>query len=284
MRGSLWVVIWVAVTLLLGIEYLGVHYNLKLPSILSLVLLGKKHGISLKAGDSVSFFFGWLGFGLICLTNLYVIKKRFGLFESFGQTGQWLDFHIFCGLMGPTLILFHCDFKVRGLVAISFWSMMVSVASGVLGRYIYTQLLGQRMDIKRRLEDYEHKFRDYARTNRRGINAQVVNDLKDTAMQLAFGGLQAQVTGQMPISQVIKASLVGDLNIFFAQLGKAQQIPPALRKALKRYAVYQRKSITLGQFRILMGYWHTFHAPFAVFMYCVAIIHIISSLIFRVKG
>src|SRR3972149_5148655 len=69
-----------------------------------------------------------------------------------GPLGRWLDVHIFFGLVGPALVILHSAFKVQGLVALSFWSMIAVAASGVLGRYLYLQiprnLQGDALDLK----------------------------------------------------------------------------------------------------------------------------------------
>ena len=56
-------------------------------------------------------------------------------------------------------------------------------------------------------------------------------------------------------------------------------LPPGARLALVTYAVARRRLTYLEQSRKLMGYWHAFHVPFAIFMYVVAGIHIVSELI-----
>jgi hypothetical protein len=40
--------------------------------------------------------------------------------------------------------------------------------------------------------------------------------------------------------------------------------------------------VLLEPFRKMLGYWHSFHLPFALFMYIAAIIHIISALTFGI--
>ena len=53
-----------------------------------------------------------------------------------------------------------------------------------------------------------------------------------------------------------------------------------LAARLYDYAIIKRKIHFSEHFRRLLGYWHSFHLPFAFFMYFVAIIHIAVALIF----
>ena len=114
--------------------------------------------LTTEAGRPISYFLGIVGFGIIVVTNFYIIRKRFLVFSKWGRLFNWLNFHIFCGMMGPMLILFHTDMKFGGLVALSFWSMATVAISGVLGRYFYMQVLSQRGELVSRLEKIEAKM------------------------------------------------------------------------------------------------------------------------------
>ena len=70
----------------------------------------------------------------------YMARKRFRRFSQIGKLKYWLEFHIFLCILGPVLILYHTTFKIGGIVAVSFWSMVAVVVSGVIGRFIYLQI------------------------------------------------------------------------------------------------------------------------------------------------
>ena len=70
----------------------------------------------------------------------YMIRKRIRIFQRFGILKHWLEFHIFLCSLGPILVLYHTSFKFGGLVAVSFWSMVAVVFSGIIGRFIYLQI------------------------------------------------------------------------------------------------------------------------------------------------
>jgi hypothetical protein len=70
----------------------------------------------------------------------YSARKRLRLLSSAGKLKYFLEFHIFLCTTGPALIILHTTFKFGGLVAISFWSMIAVVLSGLVGRYLYVQI------------------------------------------------------------------------------------------------------------------------------------------------
>jgi len=93
-----------------------------------------------KPGGTIGHPLGIAGSVLLVGLLSYSIRKRFRALRGAGPLRRWLQFHIFCGTAGPALILLHTSFKMRGIVAISFWSMMVVFVSGVIGRYLYAQI------------------------------------------------------------------------------------------------------------------------------------------------
>lgn len=50
----------------------------------------------------------------------------------------WLRVHVFTGLVGPYLALLHTGFAFHGLAGVLTLLVLVVVASGVIGRYVYT--------------------------------------------------------------------------------------------------------------------------------------------------
>lgn len=123
-------------------------------------------------GRPISLYLGYAGITLMCMMNIYSMRKRFSFMAKWGNKERYLDFHIFCGLLGPVLIIFHANFKVGGLVAISFWSMIISASSGIIGKVIYSQILNKRSSlinkadaIESKLIEFNLKLDQHAKTN-----------------------------------------------------------------------------------------------------------------------
>lgn len=270
-----YVMAWLVVTAWLANEYLCLNkvFCSNLPRLLK---------SSPSPGSAISFKLGWIGFIIIVLTNAYILRKRMPSLKNAGRLPAWLDFHIFCGLLGPTIIVFHCNFQVGGLVAISFWSMMISFASGIAGRYLYMQLLSLRADTKRQLAFYEESFRKCQALTKPPLPDAVMQRYKNAAILLA-GGTPLVMSGAADPFRALALSIAGDIRLFLYAPAIPPGFPRGIRQHLRRYGVLRRKVATTGYFQRLMGYWHTFHAPFAIFMYVVSVIHIASALIFRVN-
>lgn len=276
MRMKHYVLIWLAVLAWFSYEYLALNKVIDQQGLFSTFKANP------EPGRPLSFTLGWLGFSIICLTNLYILRKRLPALRNKGAVADWLNFHIFCGLLGPTFIVFHCNFKVNGLVSISFWSMVISFASGVVGRYFYTQLLVQKHELKDRVNQINEGFRMLQKVAKPKLTDEMLRSAKDQA--LVFAGANAAVSsGKADLFTVIYQSMLGDLRMIVGRPPMPKGAPRAISRPLKDYARAKRRMMTGSYFRRVMGYWHTFHMPFAIFMYVVSVIHIASALIFRVN-
>jgi hypothetical protein len=90
------------------------------------------------AGSLVGHMMGVVGFTLMLLTEtLYSLRKR-AMRRPRGSMRAWLQAHIVMGIVGPYLVLLHAAWTFKGLAgALSLMTALV-VASGFIGRYIYT--------------------------------------------------------------------------------------------------------------------------------------------------
>ena len=79
----------------------------------------------LKPGGRLGLRFGVAGAGMMFLMLGYSLRKRLTPLRRAGRLSTRLDLHIYLGVCGPLLAVLHSSFKVQGLVAIAFWSMVM---------------------------------------------------------------------------------------------------------------------------------------------------------------
>jgi hypothetical protein len=277
-------ILWLIITVFLSFEYLVLHGVLPRDSVLQSFFCTKLdwcRKLSPAPGKPLSYALGWIGFCVMALTNLYVLRKRMISLQKVGNLQNWLNWHIFFGSIGPTFIVFHADFKVGGLVAISFWSMVVSFASGIVGRYFYLQLLQGKGVLRQRLEFLDKAFDQYQKAAGPRIPEQAMIAAKAYAFALA-GGVTGPELQRIGPFTFLWRSLHGEARMMFALPPTPWPESRAFRLKLKEWATLRRRLNSMHYYQILFGYWRSFHTPFAVWMYIVAVIHIISSLIFKV--
>ena len=90
------------------------------------------------AGGLLGHLLGIVGFTMMLLTEtLYSLRKR-AMRRPRGTMRAWLQVHIFTGIVGPYLVILHSAWSFNGLAGGLTVMTGVVVASGFVGRYIYT--------------------------------------------------------------------------------------------------------------------------------------------------
>jgi len=91
-------------------------------------------------GDFV-YYMGLTGGILMLLTLLFAFRKRVKFMRKMGNLNAWYYAHLFAGVVGPVLIIFHSSFSMKALNStVALISMLCVIASGIVGRYIYTRI------------------------------------------------------------------------------------------------------------------------------------------------
>jgi dihydropyrimidine dehydrogenase (NAD+) subunit PreT len=92
---------------------------------------------ALRSTGMVGQGYGVAGSALI-LTNLLYLARRRLAWLPVGSLSAWLDFHVFTGLGGSILVVYHSAFQLRAPIAtVTSVSLAVVVVTGLIGRYIY---------------------------------------------------------------------------------------------------------------------------------------------------
>ncbi len=94
-----------------------------------------------EPGDDFGYYLGVIG-GIMMLTlPLYSMRKHFRFMHNWGASKHWFRLHMFLGITGPTLILFHSTFRVGAVnSAVALYCMLLVAGSGVVGRFIYRKI------------------------------------------------------------------------------------------------------------------------------------------------
>lgn len=83
---------------------------------------------------------GIIGFIFMLMTEtLYSLRKR-SRSVKWGRMSNWLQFHIFTGLVGPYMVLLHTSWKFNGIAGVTTLFTIIIVVSGFIGRYIFTRI------------------------------------------------------------------------------------------------------------------------------------------------
>jgi hypothetical protein len=222
--------------------------------------------------------FGVIGSAMMVLMLSYSLRKRFRLLRRLGPLSRWLNVHIYFGVMGPLLIVLHTAFKVQGLVAVSFWSMVAVACSGVFGRYLYLQIprniQGDEIDIK----ELEKSNRRYTEELQRDYNLseEMIGKLEQReSFPIAEGTGPFRLLMTILVRDAIRPLQFGRRA---GELADLRHIPREARRRIIRMAhrksLLSRRIMLLNEMQRLFHYWHVIHKPFAIIMYAIMVIHI----------
>jgi hypothetical protein len=230
------------------------------------------------ASDLFGHSLGIIGFILMLLTEtLYSWRKR-SRSARWGKMSEWLEFHIFSGLVGPYMVLLHTSWKFNGLAGMVVLLTVVVVASGFIGRYIYTAVPRSADGIEIEADQLEKQI-------------QLTNDELNRWLENQPEAVKV-LSRRLAAAPVVGVGGVGILlGRYFAEIGarirwgiervrmdaagRAQA--GQLEILLRRQSGLQRQLVSLAFARNLLGVWHAVHIPIGMALFTAALIHIVAA-------
>ena len=189
----------------------------------------------------------------------------------------WLQFHIFTGLVGPYMILLHSSWKFNGLAGMVMLFTIIVVASGFLGRYIYTAVARNADGIEIQANDLEDQIRV--------IDGELQNRLATQP------DLYRSMMGRFaPAPTFQGAGLIfgrafdewkSRLNWWWISSRMDRPARAQAKKIhvlLKKERNLRRQVISMAMTRRLLGLWHAIHIPVGMALFTAALIHIIAAI------
>jgi len=226
--------------------------------------------------------YGVVGAGMMIVGVVaYALRRRVSALSRLGKLRRWLQVHIFLCTLGPYLVVLHTTFRIGGIVAIAFWSMLLVVASGVFGRYVYVRIPKTIQGHFLTLEALEARREEAAETIRRrfGLGDGIVDRLLRNARPPRPDG---------PF-QAILIALRWDLGHRRAQrqlegildgIGESPRARKDLARLLREEGRRELQIALLHPFQRLFRYWHVFHLPLAIVMLLILGVHVTVAILF----
>jgi cytochrome b561 len=210
-------------------------------------------------------------------TDLHPLLRPSGTVGNLlGITGLSLMvmMHVYCGFLGPVLITLHTSFKFNGLVSVAYWSMLLVVLSGFVGRYLYLRI--PRSIRGRELSDAELATRAAELKLRLGLAdlpatiASKVHNFEATAIPAS----EAETTW----TGLVIGELRMKLRLFtLARLARDHENSSLIAENLAliaERAVLMRRIAYLKKTRRLFDLWRVYHKPLAILMVLIVVLHV----------
>ncbi|MGI9260934.1 MAG: hypothetical protein ACR2QR_02805 [Woeseiaceae bacterium] len=114
----------------------------------------------LNAEEGLGYFLGILSVCCMLVLLLYPLRKRIKALKFLGPLPRWFRNHMIFGVSVPIIALYHCNFSLGSLNSrIALFSALAVAGSGLVGRFIYSQihhgLYGRKSSLKELLRRIE---------------------------------------------------------------------------------------------------------------------------------
>ena len=242
----------------------------------------------LKPGGTVGLKLGIFGTALFVIIFLYAFRKIIPWLGRIGTAKQWMDFHVIVGVTAPIIIAFHASFKFSGITGFAFWIMLAVALSGVIGRYLYSQ-------IPRSLSAAEISLAELHQ-NEKELSIALLGQSLFSAEQLSrvlhvptaemikrIGPLRAM--GKMIVLDLERPFRVARLRRASSSVGmklvsvgglfsSGNMKTEFIVRLVKQKASLSKRVVFLDQTQRVFHLWHVIHRPFSYAFAVLAIIHI----------
>ena len=215
---------------------------------------------------------------------MYIARKRSKSLARFGRLKYWLEFHIFLCTLGPVMVLFHTTFKFGGIVSIAFWSMVLVVLSGVIGRFIYLQIPhtieGRAMSLNE-VKAMQTDLGEFLKSSNQ------LDENSYAAVMEATRPIKSERKGNL-IASMVSGYFQGQRNLrqlkgTLAGYGISRTDMRYIVKMVRHEMSLNNRIERLQTMQNLFRYWHVAHLPFALIMLVIMIFHVIITLLFGYK-
>jgi len=246
------------------------------PELASLPAEALVENVHFRAGDQLSVWVGLIGTALMLIAAIYPIFRRMKIFRWLASNTMWFDFHLMTGTLGPMFIILHSALKLDTWVSAAFWSMIIVVVSGFLGRYLYTQVPGLSSGVELEELDHERAFQQ--------ARPRLPAAMAELDRELAGQRAKAQTVAMSPsVTRALWWLIFQDIGRFwrnFARRGRLKQLGldrktrKDLSRRTARMIVIARRQVVAPKAQLLLHSWKKVHVPFTVILTGFAVVHI----------
>jgi hypothetical protein len=242
--------------------------------------------------EGVGYWLGIVGASLMVILLLYPLRKKMAWLGVLGSVRNWFRLHIFFGLFGPLLILYHCNFSLGSFNSkVALYCMLVVAGSGIVGFHIYARIHRGLNGKKTNLQDLQNDLTATMDANL-GLASLMPNLV--SSLEMLSAELQGdEITRSISVGRSLKWTCKQGLYRFkLKRIAKKELLERAaespviardikrLRRAAKQHIYgYVRKMGRVAQFSLyerLFSMWHVFHLPLFLMLVLSASVHVLA--------
>jgi hypothetical protein len=251
-----------------------------------------RHYPIVDAQNGFGYWLGIIGASLMATLLLYPLRKRVRFMHVLGATRHWFRMHMIFGVLGPVLILYHCNFSFGSLndtVALAC-TLLVAI-SGLVGRYVYAKVHVDLDGHRATLGELSAKARITAadRPQAASLVPQLLERLTAYDAVVLTPPQSTIASLLLPVKLAVQTRWTATRLIWYArgqlraQARRSAVIRaerPRLQRAVARFVREHlrrvRRVAELGSYERMFSVWHVFHLPFFYMLVVAALIHVLA--------
>jgi hypothetical protein len=236
-----------------------------------------------RSGSDFGYSLGLVGGSMMLTLFLYPLRKRAHFMRRWGPLKHWFRAHMFLGVWGPTLVLFHSTFNLGSLNAtVALTCMMVVACSGLIGRFIYKLIHHGLYGTRATAEEMKQAL------------ARLLDSIQPVlavspAVKIEVDGFAARADAHPPGSLARAGHFMSlgwqrwralrRIRRALAATGREDQAAATLAGVMQSAEATLRAIQIAAQFSTyerLFSLWHLMHVPFVGVLVITAIVHVVA--------
>ena len=251
-----------------------------------------REGRMIDPGEGIGYMLGIAGAVPMVLLLLYSFRKRLRFMRSLGATKYWFRAHMMFGVIGPVIILYHSNFQVGSLNSqVALFCTLLVAASGIIGRYLYTQIHHGLYGRKASLRELTAQLSTSAAqlSSRDGFIDEIREELGELSHQAltpphsiwesiyrpAVMGLRTRWL-YYRMSWSVRRKLIARSVVSPIVAQHRERLTKVTQKFLREHLRQTRKVSQFSAYERLFSLWHIVHVPFFCMMVVSAIVHVVA--------
>lgn len=251
----------------------------------------QSRGGHLTPVEGLGYYLGIAGSLMMLSLFLYPLRKYWKRMSQVGTVHGWFTAHMAIGILGPALVVAHSGFSFRssnGTMALM--STLVVVASGIIGRYLYSRVLisasGKRAKLSELLQDigsmHSALIRDVRQASEIELQLKAFEAEATSYRTSRFGGCRAAIF--LPRrARAVRRQLTADATAILSARALREHWHPDLHGAradavidhLDAYIATIMQATSLHFFERMVRLWHLFHVPLFFLLILTVVAHVI---------
>lgn len=242
--------------------------------------------------EGLGYALGVTGGLLLLFMLVYPLRKRIRWMQRWGHMRFWFRSHMVVGIVAPSAILLHCNFRLGAVNSnVALFSLLAVVLSGLVGRFLYHRLHYTVRGHEITLQELQGELAVFRGDIRRDdhLSAQVL------ALLQAFEAKSLDPRAFLPVrwfrffglgirARAVRHEVGRLLRLELWRESQVEGVDPAWARAQFRVeedlvAEYVGAVHRLARFTAylkLFGLWHVLHIPLMFMLAITAVAHVIS--------